>query len=279
MDYAKLIAEIGLPEKEAAVYGALISLGEAGAKELLPLLSGIKRANLYALLGSLKEKGLISESEKPGKMRFRPETPEKLRDFVSTRLNRAKEAESAFERSLPLLISQFNLASGKPTIRFFEGREAVRRILEDSLTAEQEILQYIDSDAVEAYFSDDDAAYRKKRIALGIKKRFISTESASLRKDADLLSAVLTEARIIPKAEQPLATSLMIYDGRISYLTLSPAHMIGVIIADSSIYETHRALFETLWNKAEPLTPSASSVEPPQTAPTQPPSPTSDNAK
>ena len=253
MNYEKIIAEIGLPEKEAAVYAALLGLGEAGAKELLPKLAGVKRANLYALLASLQEKGLAAASDRPGKMRFRAETPEKLRDLVSGRLNRAKEAEGAFERSIPLLVSQFNLASGKPTIQFLEGLDAFRRIAHDSLSSETDILSYIDNEALNRVLAKENQAYVAKRGKLGIKKRMISLDSAYVRERATHFNPAITDMRIISRDLFPFATVMQIYDNKVSYLTLEQQQMIGVIIHDVSIYKMHVSLFEHAWTHAEKI--------------------------
>jgi hypothetical protein len=49
----------------------------------------------------------------------------------------------------------------------------------------------------------------------------------------------------------PFNSVMQIYDGKISYITLSKTSKIGVIIEDKNIYQMHKSLFEYIWSKAE----------------------------
>ena len=44
---------------------------------------------------------------------------------------------------------------------------------------------------------------------------------------------------------------MQIYDGKISYISLSEGQMIGTIIEDQAIYKMHKALFDFTWSRAE----------------------------
>jgi hypothetical protein len=45
----------------------------------------------------------------------------------------------------------------------------------------------------------------------------------------------------------------MIYDNKISYITLDPNRNIGIIIEDPDIYKTNQAIFDYIWDGAEKL--------------------------
>ena len=62
----KTLTQIGLTEKQAVVYDALLHLGKAAMGKLLPKIP-YKRGNTYDILEELKEKGLVSETEDRGK--------------------------------------------------------------------------------------------------------------------------------------------------------------------------------------------------------------------
>jgi sugar-specific transcriptional regulator TrmB len=268
MTYEKSLTQMGLSENEALAYDALLSLGKAGVRDLLKRLP-IKRANLYAVLYALKNRNLLSEIEERGKKKFIPESPERLNDIVLAAEKRAIQAKNVTEMTLPLLLSQYNLSSGKPTITFWEGAEAFKHILGDSLTAEETIYAYIDNDLVNQYFGKEDKEYREKREKLVVKKKFIALDTPSIHRDAHLFDPSVTEVRLIPKNERPLSTETQIYDGKVSFLTLTPTKIIGIIIKDDAIYATHRILFEEAWKHATPLAealpaPSTRAPEPPK---------------
>ncbi|MFA6159434.1 MAG: helix-turn-helix domain-containing protein, partial [Candidatus Paceibacterota bacterium] len=115
MTYEQNLTQMGLTNNEALVYDALLTLGKAGVKELLRQVP-VKRANLYAVLYALKNKGLVVEIEEKGKKKFKPESPNKLAEMVEHEEHKLKQASAALDATLPLLVSQYNLASGKPSV-------------------------------------------------------------------------------------------------------------------------------------------------------------------
>jgi hypothetical protein len=50
-------------------------------------------------------------------------------------------------------------------------------------------------------------------------------------------------------ANSDFESVMMIYDGKISYLTLSEERKLGVIIDDPKLYALHRATFNLLWTR------------------------------
>ena len=57
----------------------------------------------------------------------------------------------------------------------------------------------------------------------------------------------ITDTKLIKYDAPPFQNIIQIYDNKISYITLNEKFMIGIIISDKSIYETHKYLFEFMW--------------------------------
>lgn len=72
--YEKELQNLGLSEKEAKVYTTSLELGPDTVQNIAKE-SGINRATTYVQIGTLKEKGLISEFEKGKKTYFVAESP------------------------------------------------------------------------------------------------------------------------------------------------------------------------------------------------------------
>ena len=81
------LMDIGLSEKEAAVYLALLELGSDTVQHIAKK-SAVNRATTYVILDSLKKKGVVSTVEKGTKTHFQAESPESLRKLI-----RLQEAE------------------------------------------------------------------------------------------------------------------------------------------------------------------------------------------
>ncbi|HEY4520930.1 MAG TPA: hypothetical protein VJL57_00845 [Candidatus Paceibacterota bacterium] len=71
--------------------------------------------------------GLVEKHEAPRSVaRFAAAHPLKLKEIAENRFEQAQNAKMAVDGTLSKLISDFNLQSGKPGVRFFEGVEGVR---------------------------------------------------------------------------------------------------------------------------------------------------------
>src|SRR3990167_7364664 len=123
--YTDLLKKIGLDEKEAEVYEALLSLGKAGMGKILGKVK-LKRGSAYNAVYGLMEKGLVVESPAGGRKVFEVQNPEHLAEVIKTSEQNLKEAEQTLTGSLPQLKSAFNLVMHRPNVRFFEGLNAVQ---------------------------------------------------------------------------------------------------------------------------------------------------------
>lgn len=251
--FTQIIESIGLPDKEAVVYNALLLAGNQTIAQLKRHTPGITRSNLYALLYSLKQKGLVIEAEIKGKKVFSPAQPGKLTEYADSIELKQRAAREQLGAAMADMTSKWNLASGKPGVRFFEGPDAIKATANDSLTSETEILSYVDMDRLAALLKAENQRYVGQRKGKGIKKRIIYQNSPLVQKDAPSLIDDLTDIRIVNDTEGSFATVMQIYDNRVSYLTLDPKRTIGVIIQDPSIYQMHVALFENTWHNAKKL--------------------------
>lgn len=251
--YIELLTNAGLTSNQAQIYETLIGLGPSPAGKIAKN-APFKRGLVYKILDELRQLGLAEEQKKKGRVTsFIAAHPTKLKSILELREKSLKTASEALETALPSIISTFNLASGKPGIRFYEGDEAIQQVVADSLTATTEILTYIDSDALEQHHSKTNDKYVASRTAKGVRKRVLTTDTkyqrAMYAKTKDT-----SQMRFMDMPTFPSKTVVQIYDNKISYVVLEPKRTIGVIIEDSIIANTHRMLFNHEWERAKPVT-------------------------
>lgn len=251
--YENILSQIGLSANEALIYELLLQNGEQKAAKLANL-ANIKRGLVYKILTDLESKGLVIKNEPAGKVAsFIANHPNKLRDLVETREQEASSARAAIDSVLPNLLSSFNLAAGKPGVRFFEGEEGIKKVWWDTLAQSNEILTLGDSEFLMTNFSKLNTAYFEERKKRQIKKRTLSNDSPFNR---DLIKTYdetgLTESCLLADSKMNFSSVVMqIYANKISYTVLSGGSLIGVIIEDKQIYEMYRHLFEYLWAGAK----------------------------
>ena len=244
-----LLARLGLSDTEQRVYTTLLAHGQTGAGPLIAA-TKLKRGNTYHALGRLVRRGLAREDRSGGKTVYIIEHPDRLSHLLAERVGELTKLQTDLAKALPKLTSQFRLMNDRPQIQFFEGEEGIRTVFADSLTATTPIDTYLDGAAVLHYFPKINAEYVKKRLRLKKAKRILTVDSLESRRYALEHPSPLTEVRFLPKALDSFRTVMQIYDHKVSYVTLKPETMIGVIIEDELIAEMHRDLFALAWQGA-----------------------------
>ncbi len=242
------LQEAGLTADQAAVYHTLLKTGPMNARKVA-LEAGVSRTLTYAVLDQLIAMGLVAKhDEKNAVSQFAPLHPNALEERVRTVQKNAERSASALQEALPTLASAFNLSIGRPGIRFYEGKDGIKEVLNDSLTSKTEIRAYVDNESIRQYIPDLNESYVKSRSRLNIKRLNIATDTQENRFAIEGFLPKLTEWRLVPWEASPINTIVQIYDGKISYFTLGSEHLIGIIITDPHIYEFHRRQFNYLWN-------------------------------
>ena len=250
--YEQPLIQAGLSKEQASVYEALLKLGPSPARKIAQN-SPYKRSLVYKILDELIAAGLATKKDEVGKVSvFEPAHPLKLKEFAEKKAEAAKQAQTALDSVLSGLVSDFNLVSGKPGIKFYEGIEGIKQITENSLTAKEIIYSYVDNEAVKKYIPKLNEDYVKKRERLGIKKKMITVDGDYIRKAVKTYNPTFSEVRVIP-SQYPFVSVMQIYDNKISYLTLDEKTMIGIIIDDPALAKMHKTLFEIMWSDAEPI--------------------------
>lgn len=119
---AEKLIPLGLTEKEARIYIALLQLGRASAYGIATK-ADLKKPTTYVILGQLIEKGLVIEVPREKKQLFAPRAPEEFFVQAEAKLNDAKKL-------LPELSSLYrNINLDKARTMYFEGANGVRQAL------------------------------------------------------------------------------------------------------------------------------------------------------
>ncbi len=246
----------GLTPPQAAVYEALLRYGTQKAGTLTKNTT-LKRGLIYKALDDLVRMDLVRKEEHDGTVtRFHPEHPSNLRRLAEERKQKALDAQLAINTSLGALISEFNLASGKPGVEFFEGEEGVEKVLADSLVTTGDVYVIADIEAVVNHINDINTAYVRKREKMHIKKKALILDTPFAQKYMKTYHREITNTRLLRNENaKPFHALTEIYDDKISYITFEEHAgkeplMIGVIIQDRAIHHMHKYLFEVLWRNA-----------------------------
>lgn len=250
--YLNLVS-LGLSENQITVYTTLLRYGLMLGRNII-LKTGIKKGLVYKVLEQLETMELVEKKERGNQAAlFFPAHPNNLQKFLDEKREIVETSQNILDESLGSMVSQYNLLAGKPNVQFFEGINGTKKVAFDSLTSQTPIYAYIDSEAVDTNFSDLNAKYVQKRIGKKTPKKILFPDTAHAKKDGKNITNDYTSVRIMNNW-QSFATIMYIYDNKVSYITLEPGRLIGVIIEDKSIYKMHKSLFEQHWEYATSIT-------------------------
>jgi len=122
--FEKYLQDIGLSDKEASVYLALLAYENASALEIAKK-TNIKRPTVYTALESLAKKGLVSETTVGKKTYYYAEVPEKLESLIERKMVSLRESQKTLKDIIPQLKSLSREHGEKPIVKYFEGKEGI----------------------------------------------------------------------------------------------------------------------------------------------------------
>ena len=236
MNKTQALKDLGLSEKEAQVYIALLELGSANVTQIARK-SNLKRPTIYILLEELRKKSLLLKIPHAKKAIFSAQDPDK---FFEESLKRAREAHNVLSE-----LKAIQKKDNKVSTMYFEGEEGVK----DALFYKSE---YLKSTEIVGFFAKADTLtpklidyshdWRKKMNNLGITVRGIAPDHKSLqsfRETDESLKQIFKSVPFIKYSSDVSidATELFV---RIVLFDVQQA----VIIENPAIVKTVRQIFE-----------------------------------
>lgn len=246
----EILEKLGLNKNEAQIYEFLLGSGPSRLKPIL-FHTKLKKGNAYYHLDSLKAKGLIETQEERGRTVFTAKHPEQLGLLLAKQKAALAAAEEELDKTLPNLRSLFQLATTKPGVKFYEGKEGITRIYEDLLAQGANIDSIEDKGEMGAFIPE----YVKEFIAKRIKKNITNRVIAPSNNPVNINSAQeLRETRFIPTAQFPFRMDIKIAGNEVSLISFQKDNPVGILIENKEITDNFKMLFELLLKLLEPKT-------------------------
>ncbi len=245
------LKSLGLTEKEAEVYLALLQLGKSTPYQIAKK-SGLKRPTAYVLAEELVKKNVIVHvpGEKPKKYIAR--TPDSLFQEVESRLERSREALPEL-RSLQKEKGDIE----KPSILYFDGVSGVKQALMYRIKEchGKEIVsffanpEYADRDLVEQA-----KVFNEYRNRHGIGMRAIATDTKELQTlgfekyfNFSSPERASINAKVISKEIYNSNASFEFYPELVKIIFFDSAQ--AIVIESSTVARAMRQIFELLWSR------------------------------
>lgn len=243
--FEKYLTDIGLSEKEAAVYVAMLSFEKAQVMEISEK-AKIKRPTTYVILESLQKKGLVSEANIGKKTYYLAEPPEKLGLFVERQIHLLEENRKSLDIVVPQLKSIQREQGEKPLVQFYEGKEGLLSAHEDIYAKkfdDEPIYMVYSRDLIKNLFTDKEGEkMRDRRISMGIKSKVIYT-SKNDEKPSDKMGRRLK----IDDSKYPLNSDIGIYGDQVK-ISIFGKRLAGVSIKSRELADTLKSLIDYIFD-------------------------------
>ena len=238
MDVFKALRALGLGEKEATIYLALV---EGGTKTVgrLALATGIHRRSCYDALGALQEKGLVSHAVKDGSKAFMASDPKALLALV-------REKEQMVELLLPQLRKKKKPAKG-PVVEVFTGLKGVKSVFEGLLQDGGPIRIYGGQNPARTSLKYYYPKFTKMREKLGVKVRAIHSDTPELRNYTKGLP--LWQAKYIE--EKSTSPAFWWVQSSTVFLVFWKQEPMVIRVKDKDLARTYLKSFNALWKAAK----------------------------
>ncbi len=240
-DFTKFFTELGLSAPETAVYLANLQLGPTSVQEIAKK-ARLSRTTAYDAIASLQEHGLISTYDHGKKKFFAAEDPERAVAHFRDQVAKMQAQVEALSRVIP----EMKMIAGgeRPTVRFFEGREAILALYSDfskvnpkaldELSNFKDIDEFLDME----YVKDVRKLIDPQKINIRILHRGAPKTQPVPRPGVE-------HCELLPELGD-FHGDIWIYGDRVAFLAFR-GKIVSIIIESEPFAQTVRVLFNAAW--------------------------------
>ncbi|MEK7564576.1 MAG: helix-turn-helix domain-containing protein [Patescibacteria group bacterium] len=242
------LLEIGFSNKEAEVYIAILTLGRGTASKIARS-AHIARTTVYDILSSLFDKGLVTLSGKEPKQEYVALSPDELNTYIEKEFEKKKNDLKKVQDSLVPQLKSIHNIKNRPKIMFYEGKEGLKKVYEDTLSSHGEIRACATYDNMQETLPGYFPEYFYRRAEKGIKIRaiFPYTEDGVELSKHD--KEQLRETAMVPHDKFLFSPEINIYDNKI--MIASWKEELGITIESDEIADAMKKIFELAWAEAK----------------------------
>ena len=245
--FEKYLKEIGLSEKEAEVYLALLQGDNFSILDLAKK-TKINRTTIYPVIKSLAEKGLVSETVTNSKTSYQAESPERLETYLERQKILLDENTKKIKDIIPQLKSVQREMGERPVVKYFEGREGIISGIEEDLfkdrdSNERAYMVYPKDLVDEVFKKEETTKFKSQRVGKKIKGISIYTY-----KNGDIPSDETSTRLKIDGDKYPINCDISIYKDKVRIATLKK-NLSGIYIQSADLAETLKSLIRLIHDK------------------------------
>jgi predicted transcriptional regulator len=246
-----ILKQLGLSDAEIKIYLTLTARGALTAGELTKT-AHLKRPTTYYALRSLKEHGLVKAGTSPGVERFQAEPPERLEAVVAVREKELSALADEVRRVIPELMKGKSPESGLPAVSFYEGEEAMKQAIMETLYCRN---RHIDSIApADNFFWQVGQGFSGGYIAERVTRKITTRNLWEKPLDPQIMTRSyegISDVRMLPEGMLgKFKSAIFLYDDCVMYISSKESAYV-LVVKSHEHHELMKAMYDTLWASAK----------------------------
>lgn len=246
-DVRDQLMRVGLTKNEASIYLDCYQHGISSVQQVAQRLS-LNRITVHSAVEQLLEKGFISETREGRRRRILCEPPDVLYQSIAEREQKLRQTKIEVDHFVSLLSSIPKLSTGSPEVRFYRGVDGLKRLLEETLEAEDLVRVYIDIEQFVSLLTADYLVdYYRRRASRRIRSRLIWPDCPFAREIMGRQDPYLMDIRLNKNFEQARVGTFS-WNNKMGIKTLSQDNLTCTIIESKEFADFYQnVLFDPLW--------------------------------
>lgn len=237
MDLKKLLQELGLEEKEAIAYLALLQLGETTAT-IIAEKTNLDRTLIYQLANKLIEKGLVSYIIKNNVKYFSAANPKKL-------LQDLKEKEKQLKKAMLELVNLTKTKKEETKVEIYRGKEGLKAVLKDIIREKKDYIVFGEEGRFQKVLPIDIYQFLNQVVKNKIHEKVLVREDLK----GIAIKSKNSEFKCLPKKFlSPVTTA--IYGSKVASFIWTPPYY-AILTKNKEVADSFRSQFNALWKIAK----------------------------
>ena len=244
---ANRLAKLGLGEKAAAVYLAVLTMGKGNVSEIAKKCK-FKRTTLYQYLEELLHKDFLCQTIKGKRIEYMANDPKKILSYIEKEKRNLESKKENVEKFLPELETLYAKSFHKPQVTFYEGKEKLLEAYREMVSTNQDVYTLFSLDHFFTVFSKKENHKLLTLLQASGVKLFDLIERPEVETDQKWMKEYdsFVKRKVLPK-ELRFESDLLVTGDRL--MLVSFENLVAVIITDRAIADMQRQFLKFIWKR------------------------------
>ena len=238
----KTLQNIGLSEKQAKIYLALLELGQATVQSLARR-AKINRPTAYVILEEMLKEKLVFSAPAEKKVYYRAAAPESLADWMKAKKRELTDKTQELRLAVKDIKARYE-PGARATVRYFEGREGLLAMTNEIyyIAKSKKARMFYPLDLIKEVFREEELKkFKDIRLQRQLPSRALYTSVKEIKKNTPDGERILVDAE-----KYKTACDISFHSDYIRIASLQNK-LAGILIQNTAMAQAMIFLFELAW--------------------------------